>query len=82
MLVITAVITQSAERWSRDWTIGVLGFDSRQGLVIFLFTTTSETALEPTQPPIEWAKGNLSLGVKGPGRVADHSSPSSADFKE
>jgi hypothetical protein len=34
-------------------TIGVLGFDSRQGLGIFLFTTASRTALGPTQPPIQ-----------------------------
>jgi hypothetical protein len=28
------------------------GFESRQGLGIFLFTTESRPALEPTQPPI------------------------------
>jgi hypothetical protein len=37
--------------------IGVLGFDSRQGLGIFLFTTTSKTALDPTQPPNQWVQG-------------------------
>jgi hypothetical protein len=31
--------------------IGVLGFDSRRGLGIFLFTTASRTALGPNQPP-------------------------------
>jgi hypothetical protein len=30
--------------------IGVLEFDSRRGLGIFLFTTASRTALGPTQP--------------------------------
>jgi hypothetical protein len=64
------------------WTIGVLGFDSRQGLGIFLFTTASRTALGPTQPPIQWVPGALSLGVKRLGREADHSPPSSADVKE
>jgi hypothetical protein len=58
-----------------DWTIGVLGFDSRRGLGIFFFTTASRTALGPTQP------GALLLGVKRPGREADHSSPSSAGVK-
>jgi hypothetical protein len=29
------------------------GFDSRQGLGIFLSTTVSRPALEPTQPPIQ-----------------------------
>jgi hypothetical protein len=34
-----------------------------------------------TQPSIQWVKGTLSLGVKRPGREADHSPPSSAEFK-
>jgi hypothetical protein len=33
----------------------------------FLFTTASRTALGPTQPPIQWVTGALSLGVKRPG---------------
>jgi hypothetical protein len=64
------------------WTIGVLGFDSRRGLGIFLFTTVSRTALGPTQPPIQWVSGALSLGVKRPGREADNSPPSNAEVKE
>jgi hypothetical protein len=48
------------------------GFDSRRGLGIFLFTTASRTALGPTQPPIQWLPGALSLGVKWLGREADH----------
>jgi hypothetical protein len=61
----------------------VLGFDSREGgLGIFLFTTASRTALGPTQPPIRWVPGALSLGVKRPGREADHSPPPSAEVKE
>jgi hypothetical protein len=35
----------------------------------------------PTQPPIQWVPGDLSLGVKRPGREADHSPPSSAEVK-
>jgi hypothetical protein len=61
--------------------IGVLGFDSRRRLGIFLFTTASRTALGPIQPPIQWVSGALSLGVKRPGREADHSPPSSAEVK-
>jgi hypothetical protein len=34
----------------------------------------------PTQP-IQWVPGALYLGVKRPGREADHSPPSSAEFK-
>jgi hypothetical protein len=55
------------------WTIGVLGFDSRRGLGIFLFTTASRTALGPTQPPVQW--------VKRLGCEADLSPPSSAEVK-
>jgi hypothetical protein len=57
----------------------VLGFDSRRGLGIFLFTTASRTALRPTQPPIQWVPGALFLRVKRPEREADHLSPSSAE---
>jgi hypothetical protein len=65
----------------RGWTIGVLGFDSRRGLGIFLFITASRTDLGPTQLPIQWVPGALSLGVKRPGREADHSPLSSAEVK-
>jgi len=58
------------------WTMsGVLGFDSRRELGIFLFTTVSRKALGPAQP------GVLSLEVKRLGREADHSPPSSAEGK-
>jgi hypothetical protein len=42
----------------------------------------SRPALEPTQLPIQWVLGTISLGVKWPGREADHSPPSSAEDKE
>jgi hypothetical protein len=61
--------------------IGALGFDSRRGLGIFLFTTVSRMALGPTQPPIQWIPRVLSLGVKRPEREDDHSPPSSAEVK-
>jgi hypothetical protein len=65
-----------------DWMIGILGFDSEQGLEIFLFTTMSRMALGPIQSPIQWVPRALSLGVKRLGREADHSPPSSAKVKE
>jgi hypothetical protein len=43
------------------------------GAGIFLFTTASRTALGPTQPPVQWLPGALSLGVKRPGREANYS---------
>jgi hypothetical protein len=62
-------------------TIGVLDFDSRRVLGIFLFTTSSRTDMGPTQPPNQWVPAVLSLGIKWPGREADHSPPSSAEVK-
>jgi hypothetical protein len=69
--------------YSIGWTIGVLGFDSRWGLGMFLFTTLSRTALGPTQLAMQSVPGALSLGVvKRPASEADHSLPSSTDIKE
>jgi hypothetical protein len=65
--------------YSAGLRAGRSGFDSRRGLGIFLFTTA---ALGPTQRPIQWVPGTLFLGVKRPGREADHSPPSSAEVKE
>jgi len=46
-----------------------------------LLTTMSRLALGPTQPPIQWVPGALSMGVKQPGHKADHSPLSSAEVK-
>jgi len=63
------------------WMIGVLEFDSWQGLGIFFFTTVLRMALRSTQPPIQWIAVALYLGVKWPEHEANHSSPSSAKAK-
>jgi hypothetical protein len=60
----------------------MIGFDSRRGLGIFIFTTASRPVLGPSQPPIQWVPGALSAGVKRPGREADHPYPSSAEVRE
>jgi hypothetical protein len=58
--------------------IGRPGFDPRQGQRILPLTSVG-----PTQPPIQWAPGALSLrGKARPGRDADHSPPSSAEVKK
>jgi len=57
------------------------GFESRQGLGIFLLTTSSRPALEPIHLPIQCVRGALSLGVKRPEREADHSPQCSAEVK-
>jgi hypothetical protein len=52
--------------------LDVRGFDSRQGLGIFLFNG----------PPIQWVPGALTLEVNRPGSEADHSPTYSAEVKE
>jgi len=47
-----------------------------------MFATMTRLALGPTQLPIQWVEGALSLGVKRPGSEVNNSLPSSADVKE
>jgi hypothetical protein len=46
------------------WTAEGSEFDSGQWREIFLFCTESRSALFPTQSPIKWVLGTISLGVK------------------
>jgi hypothetical protein len=39
---------------------------------IFIYVTAFRPALRPTQPPIQWLPGVLSLGIKQPWPEADH----------
>jgi hypothetical protein len=48
----------------------------------FLFSPLSRPALGSTQPPIQRVLEDLSLGVKRPGREANHSPPASAEVKK
>jgi len=57
-------------------------FESRQGLRIFLLTTTSRPALGPTLPHIQWVPEAFSLEVKRLGCESDHLPPCSAYVKE
>jgi hypothetical protein len=76
---------------NQDSSVGIAtgyGLDGRGaevrvpvGARIFLHSTSSRPALGPTQPPIQWVPGALSLGVKQPGREGDHSPPTSAEVK-
>jgi hypothetical protein len=47
----------------------------------FSLLHNARPALGPTHPPIHWVPGALSPGLKRPEREADHSLPSSAEFK-
>jgi hypothetical protein len=75
---------------SHDSSVGIaLGyglddpeFESRQGLGIFFFATTTRLVLGLIQPPITMDKRDLSLGVKRLGRETDHPTPPSSEIKE
>jgi hypothetical protein len=56
-------------------------FGSCQGQAILFFFTTSRSALELVQPPIQWVPEAVSLGGKASEREADHSSASSVEVK-
>jgi hypothetical protein len=55
------------------WTANDSGFDYRQGQDISLFSVESRLDLGPTQPPMQWIPGAVSLGVTRKGREADRS---------
>jgi hypothetical protein len=76
------------EIWSRDrnrynyWLRNGLsrGRSSSPGRAKnFHFSTSSVPALGPTQSLIDWIPGTLSLGIKRPGREADHSPPTGVE---
>jgi hypothetical protein len=72
-------IAQSVQRWATGWTIG--GSSPGRGWEFFCVPPRPDRLWGLTQPPIQWVPGALSLGVKRPGREADHSPPSSAEVK-
>jgi hypothetical protein len=76
----TAQLRKIAQRYSAGLRLDDRGFESQQGLGNVIFTTASKPALGPTQSPIQWVPGALSLGVRRPERLADHSAPSSAEM--
>jgi len=67
--------------WAKGWTIGVLGFDSRRDLGIFLFTTASRMALEPSQFPVQLLRWAPNSREKWHAREADHPPPSNAEVR-
>jgi hypothetical protein len=64
-----------------DYRLDERGFETRQGLGIFLFTTASRPVLGPTPPLIQWVAEVLSLEIKKPRREAYHSPPSSPESR-
>jgi hypothetical protein len=74
---------------SWDSSLGVVmgyGLDDHRGLIpgsckIFLYSITSRPGVGPTQPPIHWVLGALSLEVKWLGHEAGQLPPSGAEVK-
>jgi hypothetical protein len=75
-------IAQSVQRLATDWMTEGGQTESPGWVKNFLFSALSKPALRPTQPPIQWVLGPLSLGVKLPVHEADHTPPTSADIKK
>jgi hypothetical protein len=80
------IINNNNIRDSSDCIATGYGLDDRMigvrfpaGLGIFLFDTASIPAVRPTQPPIQWISGAISLWIKRSGREGDHSLSSSAE---
>jgi hypothetical protein len=67
---------QSVRRLVMGWAAEESGFHSRQESEIPLLYTSSKSVAGPTNPPIQWVPGALSLG-----READLWSVSSAEVK-
>jgi hypothetical protein len=66
---ITASVMRRVAQYSIWLQTRRPGFDPVQGRRIFPLTSASRLALGPTQPPIQWVPGALSLGVKRSGGV-------------
>jgi hypothetical protein len=75
---IGGVYRAGIAQWYRTWLRAGL---SRVRFLAGAGNFSLRPALRPTQTPIQWVPGALSLGVKRPGREADHSPLSSAEVK-
>jgi hypothetical protein len=67
---------------NEDLFVHVPGYGGARSLIFNIGHNTANRVLGHTQPPIQWVPGAFSLGVKRPGREADHSPPFSAEIKE
>jgi hypothetical protein len=83
--LLSLVLCLHATLGSRDNSFGIAtgyGLDRRVCKSLFLLSVASRPTLGPTQSPIQCELPALSPGVKGSGREADHSLPSSAEVKK
>jgi hypothetical protein len=85
-------VSYKTDRKSRDSSVGIAldyGLDDRgsrvrlpAGAGNFSLHYNVQNGSGAHSVSIQWVPGSLSLGVKRPGREADHSPPSSAEVKE
>jgi len=66
------------QRWATGWMVRCSGAD--KGWQLFSSPPRPDQ-LGPNQPPTQWVPRVLSLELKQPKRVADHSPPSNAEVK-
>jgi hypothetical protein len=69
---------------SRGSVVGIAtsyGLDNR-GVGVRVPVGSPRPALRSTQPPSQWVPGDISPGVKRPGREVNHSPPTSAEVKK
>jgi hypothetical protein len=59
-----AGVAQSVQCLTTGWTTGRSGLDPRRGQRIFPLASVFRPALRPTQSPVQWVLGVISLGVK------------------
>jgi hypothetical protein len=65
----------------RRWLIEKPGFDSQGRQKIIQYSKASKPLFGPTQIPVQWVLGALSLRVKWMEHEADHSPSSSVEIK-
>jgi hypothetical protein len=76
-----AEIAKTVQRMATAWMTE--GSSSSPGRITnFLLSKSFRPALGPTQPPIQSVRGASSLGIKRPGREADHSPTAITEVKK
>jgi hypothetical protein len=80
-LIHQQATVMDVNRWRQNVSIFLgyrlddAGFDLWQWQELFLFSKASGLSLGPTQCPVQWMPGTLSLGIKWPKCEVDHSIP-------